>query len=375
MQHSPVGASSASRWMACPGSVTLIQTLGAGSSDDDAPDYQKQGTAAHAVAASCLTGGLDAWEFIGETVEGVKVGEDIANGVQVYLEQCRPFMEQGGTVVIEEKLHSSTNPLMFGTVDFAAYDQGLLIIRDYKHGAGVVVEAEDNTQLKYYALLLLEKFPLTTMVSIGIVQPNAFHKDGPVRTWETSARDIIAWGYDVLMPAMNRVHDAKELQAGEHCRFCPAKLICPTMKAMYGAATKACEATICQLDDDELAREYQMISAVKMYCSNLEKEMMARLRNGKPVPGFKLVNKRADRVWRDEDQVASLFGDQAYVKKLKTPAMLEKEGDKEKQWVRENAFTPESGLTVVRDSDTRPSVKHKTMSERYEKVLADEVSS
>ena len=64
--HSPLGASSAERWMNCPGSVRLPG--GAWMEPDEAPEYQTRGTSAHELAALCLTRSCDTWELMGEPV-------------------------------------------------------------------------------------------------------------------------------------------------------------------------------------------------------------------------------------------------------------------------------------------------------------------
>ena len=65
--HSPLGASSAERWMNCPGSVALIQALKLEGTDD--PEYRKMGTAAHAAAAHITLNDMDAWEVVGQKFE------------------------------------------------------------------------------------------------------------------------------------------------------------------------------------------------------------------------------------------------------------------------------------------------------------------
>ena len=63
---------------------------------------------------------------------------------------------------------------MFGTADFVAYSKKRheLSIVDFKYGKGVWVAAEDNTQLKYYALgaALSINDPVST-ISMTICQP------------------------------------------------------------------------------------------------------------------------------------------------------------------------------------------------------------
>lgn len=363
--HSPLGASSASRWMACPGSVALIQLIGR--DDSPAPEYQKEGTAAHTVAELCLKANTDTWEFIGETVSDVKVSTDLLASVQIYLDHVRPLMVPHAQVLIEHRITSPEHHMLFGTVDFASVTDSLLNIRDYKNGAGIVVEAENNKQLMYYAYGVLQQFPDVRRVVIGIVQPNATHADGPIRKWPTTADHINQWAQETLIPAMRRVETDHTLEAGSWCRFCPAKIICPMMKSLFGAAALSKPGDIPVMPSEVLGQSYALIPAVKMYLKALEEETFNRNNRGEAVPGTKLVRQRANRVWKDdaEERIWRIYGDQIYKPRaMITPPELEKfPGGKE--IVKERAYTPQSGLTVALADDPRPAVKVQTSAEAF----------
>lgn len=62
-------------------------------------------------------------------------------------------------VLIEQRLdYSKYVEEGFGTGDCVIIADGTLHIVDYKHGRGVLVEADDNPQMKLYALGALELF-------------------------------------------------------------------------------------------------------------------------------------------------------------------------------------------------------------------------
>lgn len=85
--HSALGASSAHRWMACPGSVRLSTEAGASASRSGRA--AAEGTVAHEIAAECLLLGREAWEYIGETRShdgwDFVVDREMAEGVQLYV--------------------------------------------------------------------------------------------------------------------------------------------------------------------------------------------------------------------------------------------------------------------------------------------------
>jgi hypothetical protein len=113
--HSPLGASSAERWMNCPGSVTLIETFkGTEWHHDDDPDYRRDGTQAHALAALCLENGWDAWEAGGHD-EFPELTADMMLAVQEYLDFVRALP---GEREVEVKVHlPDFHSLFFGTLD------------------------------------------------------------------------------------------------------------------------------------------------------------------------------------------------------------------------------------------------------------------
>jgi hypothetical protein len=162
---------------------------------------------------------------------------------------------------------------------------------------------------------------------------------------------------------MNRTAADNDLNAGPWCRFCPAKLVCPLMNSLFGAAMKANPATIPQLSDESLGRSYQYTAAVKFYLKALEDEAYRRSIHGHEVPGTKLVNKKANRVYKvgAAEVIKARFGEAAMTEpELKSPSAIEKLGHEAKQVVAEWAYTPQTGLTLVLADDKRVAVKVET---------------
>lgn len=355
-EHSPLGASSAERWLNCPGSVTLIAALRSSPGYEEAdPDYRSDGTQAHALAAHCLERDIDAWEA--DATEFPEMTADMMGAVQDYLTFVR---ELPGPREIEVRVHlPEFHPQFFGTLDCVVFgDDGALHIVDYKHGVGVVVDAEDNPQLKYYGfgkvgLDGLGRWRNDTPVKLTIVQPRAFHPDGPIRTWETTVGAIRKWAEEELRPAMDATKDLDYLALGQWCRFCPAKLVCP---AYEGLARKAVQGSS--------PITYAEAQQLKMLVKAVEEQTFQQLMNNEPVEGAKLVAKRADRTWKENAPVAGTFSDDAWERKLKSPAQIEKlPGGK--HFVSEYAFRPDTGYTVALIDDKRGAVKIKTLDEKY----------
>lgn len=372
VKHSPLGASGAERWMNCPGSIGLLQHIGI-TDESDEPDYRAEGTAAHELAATCLLMGTDPWEYSGQAMSnGIVVDPDMVQCVDVYVNAVRQRITHGQKLYVEYGISSPVHPDFYGTLDAAVIDGLTGRLFDYKHGVGVIVEVEHNPQFMYYAYGLLEQHPELTNFEITVAQPRAFHPDGPVRSWSISAEELRHWAQTVLVPAMDRTSMDHSLDAGEWCRFCPAKLVCPLLNGLFRAAAVANPGVILNLDNERLGREWNYIKGANMYRKALEEEVMRRSMAGQQIPTTKLVLKKADRVFRPGavDVFISRFGEDAYTKpELKTPAQMEKLGPQAAELVHEYSYTPQTGYTVVAESDKRPAVTIQPLSQTFAGAL------
>lgn len=221
-EHSPLGPSSAERWLACPGSIGGNQT-----------EYAAEGTAAHS---------LSEWARQGKPLAGFrgkilqvgefqfKVGKALIEGVQRFIDDIA--VEDPGPVLVEERV--SYEELVangFGTLDHGRLRDGLTRIKDFKFGKGVVVAAKENPQLMLYALGVYFKYRWIydfDKFVLSICQPRVHHFD----EWEISLGQLLQWGYDVVRPGALRVHPEAARKAGPWCKFCGHKNDCP-VRAVY----------------------------------------------------------------------------------------------------------------------------------------------
>lgn len=397
--HSPLGASGAERWMSCPGSVALLKELQLPESDD--PSYRIEGTAMHEAAEHCLKNGLDTWEIVGETFSTIVIDAAMADAVQVYLDVCRADKDIASTTFVEYRISSPVHESFYGTADWVALiskagrlsisemraDEERLVIADLKGGQGIIVEPDDNPQLKYYAFGVIDGmerssgqvFDDTLKVVLRIVQPRAYHDEGCVREWETTVGEIKEWVHDTLVPAMARAEIDNTLEAGPWCRFCAAKLVCPLLTSLFRAAATSNPQEIINYSDASIARSYQYVKAVKFYLKALEDETYRRLNMGIEMTGSaKLVAKKANRVFKDGalEAIKAAVGDEAFTAPaLKSPAELEKVSPAAKALVKEWAYMPSTGLTVAMWDDPKPAVKVQTSTEAFGAAVAQLVEN
>lgn len=374
--HATLGASSASRWMACPGSVRLSEGR-----EDAGSDFAKEGTAAHALAELALTKAQHPSMWLGTTLEGVEVTEDMVEHVETYVRACRAVAEKADRTWIEHRFNLSTlNPPapMFGTGDFVAYraDEKLVEVVDLKYGSGVVVEVVGNKQLRYYALGAVLSPELKGLaidkVRMTIVQPRAAHKDGVVRSDTISLHELLEFTEDLLEAARRTLEPDAPLAIGDHCRFCKALPICPEQKA-HAEQVAQSEFSVVPVERvllpapeslslDQLVDMTGKFPVVEAWMKAVRAHLQGMLERGQDVPGFKLVQKRATRKWVDEEAAAQelqarlLPEDVIYVRELKSPAQIEKIIGK-KQFPSHLVVAQSSGTTMVPEHDPRPAVQ------------------
>ena len=383
--HSKLGASGTHRWFNCHGSVALIESLKTGGMAEESSEYAAAGTSAHDIAAICLQSDSQAADCVGFYDN---YDEDDATAVQVYLDGVRKVIrKQNETlqVLVEERFHlPEVHPDFFGTTDCTIVGEMRAWVKDYKHGAGIAVDAKGNSQLYQYAVGALYRTPHWQnddyLVGVYIYQPRAFHPDGPVRKEWTTVGALKRWLEDEWLANARATEDPDApLNPGPWCHksFCSARTRCPALRALIKRVAAYTVEEIKAMDDWELGLAAQEAAIAAGTKRLFDEEVFQRLRTGTKVPGWKIVQKKADRVFKPEiddeggpikleEAVKETFGDKAYdPPKLKSVAAIERlPGGKE--FVAQWGYKPDTGQTVAPDSDVR---KGETMRNR-ESVFA-----
>lgn len=382
-QHSPLGASGAYRWMNCGGSVELAKVMETFDDYEIEPEYRVEGSAAHDLAAACIEKECDAWEILDQEFQGVPIDKIDLPAVQTYVDYCHASTQEDDKVLYEHPIgeveDDRPHPSFYGTVDYAAFNKERLHVIDFKYGAGILVEPTRNPQCMYYAYGILRdierKYPdfdfSEYKVKITIVQPRTFEEKSE-KIWDTNAQEIMDWAREELLPKMRNLGNA--YVAGEHCRFCPAKLACPLLKGMFQIAATINKDWVKGAHPVGLGQEWLMTKPVKMYIKAIETEVYGRLMQGVNVEGTKLVQQKANRVWKDEALAVMLkkYGQLAMTEpELKSPAQVEELGSAAKADVAEYAFTPATGYTVDAATSSKAGIKMKTADETFASYVKD----
>ena len=371
-EHAVLSASSTERWATCPGSVGLSEGVPNVSSK-----YAAEGTAAHYIAAYCLLGGEDPRElFLGQTalVEGydIALDEELISAVEEYIAYVSSTEQVGDEGAMEQSFTAAMkklHPKFGGSTDYVRWraSEQLLEIIDYKHGAGVPVDVDDNKQLKYYALGALLSNPSwnAERVKITIVQPRCDHEQGRIRSYEFPAVDLVDYAAD-LVEAAKRTEEfgADLVPSKKACKWCPANAAnkCP---AIEKATSEIVAASFDMLEPEkyslaQIAEFLEKAPLVEARISALREFAYQRACAGETIPGFKLVDKRATRRWRDEEAARKQFDKTPGAMtepELRSPAQLEKLlGKKRFAHYADLVEKQSSGHTLVPDTDNRPSV-------------------
>jgi RecB family exonuclease len=370
VKHSEIGASSSKRWFECPASVKLSEGV-----ERSESVYAAEGTAAHELAEKCLVENKDAKTYLKEEINGFKVTQEMAEAVQVYVDDVERRRGAHGEVSVEERFSLDwIDPELFGTNDCCIIDPlGRLTILDYKHGKGIPVEADGNPQLLYYALGAARGIEVSE-ITLVVVQPRCDHPNGYIREW-TITPEYLKQFEDELIQRVNDVKKARKAKdvykftkAGNHCRFCPAAGFCKTLKE-EAYATAAQDFEVVEVTEETLPKPSELTGEqieeilnkaplIEGFVKAVREYAHSCMDKGVKVPGYKLVKKRSNRKWGDEgaviEEFSPLFGDEIYEKKILTPAKLEKIVGKEA--VKEFTITPDSGNTMAKEDDKRPAV-------------------
>lgn len=384
--HSILGASGAHRWMKCPGSVLLAKTTPEHDGDNF---YAREGTAAHELAEKCLRHDTDPAMYVGQKIGGILVTTEMASAVGIFVDRVRTMVESSGAEPwIEvrgslEELDLPTAPDgsevdMFGTSDVALFDElrgKHLHVLDYKHGQGIVVEAEGNVQLLYYALTtVLNRKIKPRKITVWIIQPRASHPLGIIREWTIQWEDLVRFKNELMEAAYATQQLDAPLCAGSWCRYCPASAVCPeqyanavaTVGDAFTADAVEHPAELPEpetLDDETINRVLLAAPMIEDWFKGCRDFASKRCARGTPVPGWKLVAKKSPRRWVDAERAGAhlqelgINEDTLFTKKLLSPRQAEIALRREGVEIPKDLITSESsGENLVVETDPRPAV-------------------
>jgi len=333
VDHSPIAPSSASVWGkpgGCTGSVSMQQRY----PEDEAIGPAAEGTAAHEIADQlCVpanpTEKVSFKYFAGRAASnGVMFTEEMFDAAVVHFDSVRALVASDTAPVAGSETPlkmASIHPLAYGTCDAWVYlpETKTLYIIDFKYGYGIV-EVFENYQLLLYVAGVLHELenrvgriagPRGSLkIVMRIVQPRAYHEDGPVRDWEIDAVDLLPYFETLKRNAHIALSDAASVVSGEHCEYCSGRHACKAaQRAALSCVDYVGKPTPLELDGDALGSEYALMkraeSAIKNRLSGLEAQAEGLLRSGETVRGLSLGPGRGSTKWTHEKDELFALGD------------------------------------------------------------------
>ena len=358
--HALLSASSSHRWISCPPSAKLCENC-----DDQSSEYAKQGTDAHSLCQYKLEAALgmdtaDPTEILNFYDEEM---ENCAESYAAYVMEQRAKALESCTdpvVLVEQRLDFSKYvPEGFGTGDCVIIADGTLSVIDYKHGKGILVEAEKNPQMLCYALGALELFDGIydiDIVSMTIFQPRREN----VSTYTVTKAELLQWAEVVLIPRAKLAYAGEgDFTAGEHCQFCKVKATC-RKRAEYNLELAPYDFEMpATLEDEEIEAILAKADDLAAWVSDIKEFALQSAVGGKRWTGWKLVEGRSNRKYTDEGAVADAVtaaGFNPYEQKLLgITAMTSVLGKKRFENILGSlTYKPQGKPTLVPESDKRP---------------------
>jgi hypothetical protein len=234
-------------------------------------------------------------EDTGDAKKAYKMALDLLDAKDLLLD---------GHILLEKKIEVLGMPEIFGTVDLIGFNpaQKHLLILDYKFGYGEVL-AQMNPQLLIYALGARRIFAKTGIdtITLAIIQPQ--RSDKPL-LFTLSNKELNEWNNEVLLPAYEGIN-RKEMTFcidDTACRWCPSKLDCPARLQEIDDVFLAND-----IEDkgyDSVFDKLQMVARMRDWCNTVEAEAERLLKEGVTDPRWKLVQGKANRRWKDEEEAA-----------------------------------------------------------------------
>ncbi|HEY9059194.1 MAG TPA: DUF2800 domain-containing protein [Pseudobacteroides sp.] len=375
--HADLSASGSHRWLNCLPSAMLEKCF-----EKKESTAAAEGTAAHALCEHKLRKALHirskrpVSEFDSDEME-----EHSDSYVEFVLEQLELAKQdcKDPIVIIEQQLDFSRYvPQGFGTVDCIIIADKKLHIIDFKYGMGVLVDSVENPQMKLYALGALEIYDSLydfKEVSMSIFQPRREN----VSTWTISVEELTDWAEKELKPkAQIAIKGEGEYQPGEWCTFCRAAIKCRA-RAEENLKLAQLEFKLPPLlSDSEIEEVLEKLPDLTKWANEIMAYAMdAAINHGKLWNGFKVVEGRSVRKYKDEEAVAETAKANGYkdiyCQSLITLTEMQKLMGKKKfeEVLGDLIYKPPGKPTLVPITDKRAAINVSDVKNEFNEIMED----
>ena len=309
MAHSNiVGGSTAKRRIKCHGSRKLEAEM----PEKPSSKYAEEGTRLH-----------DAMHMI--LSHGAKVEDYPNNAKLIQALDALNEIDPNNELEFVTEVHVHFNDFLagvYGSCDLAGRIRNRAIVLDWKFGDGVAVDAEENEQLMFYAAAGMRTEELRWVfegvdeIELIIVQPPY------VKRWVTTPGRIKAFERTLYDAVQASFRPSPKFEAGDHCRWCAAKPVCPLLT---GQLERAVATKVKAIDVEKVGNALAFAILAEEWAKSVRELAQTMLENNAPVDGWKLVPKRATRQWVNDERAREaleqmgLDSEELIVTELKSP--------------------------------------------------------
>jgi hypothetical protein len=326
MIHLPKGGSTAVRDIPCPGNTEKCKDI----PPRPAGPAARDGSMKHEIMEICTRDNRVPADLLGHLYEedGFKHvfgdGDDDLAQVEIAFAAQEVLLDKYDIQeFIVEPFVQYIPGLSGGSIDLLGLsgDGKTLLVDDKKFGQVAVSPIESAQHGVYTIAARVDKstadmFKKVERIVFSINQPRS---KGTVSVWETDLKWI-----DAFEKKYKKALDSNHIHPGKHCNWCPAAPYCEEKRVSVMATNLLGTKT-----RDELQASADMVEEVETWLKRAKEELYLQLTRGVAISGWKIIDKRATRRWRDEDNVAvELAGempvDLLYSRTLLTPPQMEK---------------------------------------------------
>jgi len=368
--HALLSASGSKRWLSCTPSARLEATLPEQKRAANAFDFSQEGTTAHTLGEIKLRhyfGQIGTEEYekeYNEIKNSPYFDEDFEANVDNYVLYVRSQVGDGDIPLFEQRVDfSDWVPDGFGTADVVVLSKHAIRVIDLKFGKGVPVHAQDNPQLRLYALgayaKFKEEYPDIREVSYTIHQPRL----DSISTDGTTVAKLIDWAnYFVKPKAKKAWSGAGEFLPGDWCQFCRAKAQCRARSDFNTELTKLEFKNPALLSEEEFSDVLNKAQNLRTWVNDVEEHALTRAVEDSVIPpGYKLATSVTHRKISDQQLAAVVLVEKGMSNeviweppKLKSIAALEKLGPKGQvtAWLGNLVVRPDGSPKLVKVKET-----------------------
>ena len=376
-KHAILSPSSSHRWLNCTPSAVLELEF-----ENTSSAAAEEGTAAHAFCEHKLKKALKMRSKRPVSdYDSDEMQECTDAYVDFVLEQYEVAKHKckDPDILIEQKVDFSEYvPDGFGTADCLIVSDDTLSIIDFKYGQGVLVDAHDNSQMKCYALGALANYESLydiKEVSMSIFQPRREN----VSTWTISASELKKWAEEVLKPKADlAIKGEGEYCSGDWCKFCKAAVRCRARAEEKLKLAKNEFKLPPLLTDAEVEEILVVIPDLTSWANSiLAYATDMAVNHGKEWEGFKVVEGRSVRKYKDENAVIEKAKENGYSDIFKTSLItlteMQKLMGKKKfeEILGDLIIKPPGKLTLVPNSDKRQKVNVSNVKNEFNEITEE----